>query len=99
MKRWVVQKAGARKENALKEGTAGFNIMRKPLDEGLRIVFDKELGKEEDKANGIVRYQVNPTANWGPMARAGPPTSKPPQAESEGSENKKRVRSTVAWVG
>jgi len=95
MKRWVEQQAGPRKENALKEGTAGFNIIQKPLDESLNIVFDKELGKEEDKANGVVRYQVNPTANWGPMARAGPSTSNPPQTESEGSESKKRVRSTI----
>ncbi|KAK2760044.1 RNA methyltransferase tRNA(m5U54)methyltransferase [Arachnomyces sp. PD_36] len=38
----------------------------------LDIVFDEELGKEVPAANRkkLVRYQMNPRANWGPMARA-----------------------------
>ncbi|KAI9736200.1 MAG: RNA methyltransferase tRNA(m5U54)methyltransferase [Cirrosporium novae-zelandiae] len=34
----------------------------------LKIVFDEQLGKEKKIA--LVRYQVNPHANWGPQARA-----------------------------
>lgn len=36
----------------------------------LHIVFDEQLGKEKDRGK-LVRYQVNPRANWGPMNRAG----------------------------
>jgi tRNA (guanine26-N2/guanine27-N2)-dimethyltransferase len=34
------------------------------------IVFDEELGREVPKARRLVRYQLNPRANWGPMAKA-----------------------------
>jgi tRNA (guanine26-N2/guanine27-N2)-dimethyltransferase len=33
------------------------------------IVFDEELGKDR-QSRRLVRYQVNPRANWGPMNRA-----------------------------
>ncbi|KAF2398312.1 N2,N2-dimethylguanosine tRNA methyltransferase [Trichodelitschia bisporula] len=33
------------------------------------IVFDEKLGKDHD-AKRLVRYQLNPRANWGPMTRA-----------------------------
>lgn len=69
MKRWLQQKP--RKEDAVKAGTPGFNIMQRTHAPDLNVVFDKELGKEEGKAHGVVRYQVNPTAHWGPMARPG----------------------------
>jgi tRNA (guanine26-N2/guanine27-N2)-dimethyltransferase len=36
----------------------------------LNIVFDEQLGKEKDRGK-LVRYQINPRANWGPMNRAG----------------------------
>jgi tRNA (guanine26-N2/guanine27-N2)-dimethyltransferase len=36
----------------------------------LNIVFDERLGKEKDRGK-LVRYQINPRANWGPMNRAG----------------------------
>lgn len=42
-------------------------------DEGLhklKIVFDEELGKECQGSKRLVRYQVNPRAEWGPIARA-----------------------------
>jgi tRNA (guanine26-N2/guanine27-N2)-dimethyltransferase len=94
MKRWIEQKP--RKDDAVKSGTPGFKILQKPKDESRTVVFDKGLGKEEDKAIGVVRYQVNPTANWGPMARAGGSAnqSAPNFGESDqtSSENKKRVR-------
>jgi tRNA (guanine26-N2/guanine27-N2)-dimethyltransferase len=35
----------------------------------LDIVFDERLGKEKDRGK-LVRYQINPRANWGPMNRA-----------------------------
>lgn len=35
----------------------------------LEIVFDEKLGREKD-AKKLVRYQMNPRANWGPIARA-----------------------------
>lgn len=35
----------------------------------LEIVFDEKLGMEKDTKK-IVRYQVNPRENWGPMNRA-----------------------------
>lgn len=36
----------------------------------LNIVFDEKLGREK-RRNKLVRYQVNPRENWGPMNRAG----------------------------
>lgn len=36
----------------------------------LKVVFDERLGKEKDRGK-LVRYQINPRANWGPMNRAG----------------------------
>ena len=44
-----------------------------PHPSTLNIVFDDALGREVSKANTkkrLVRYQVNPRANWGPLNRA-----------------------------
>lgn len=35
----------------------------------LKVVFDEKLGKEKPRGK-LVRYQINPRANWGPMNRA-----------------------------
>ncbi|KAI9771011.1 MAG: RNA methyltransferase tRNA(m5U54)methyltransferase [Candelina submexicana] len=35
----------------------------------LKVIFDEKLGKQAD-AKKLVRYQLNPRANWGPMNRA-----------------------------
>ena len=35
----------------------------------LKIVFNEKLGREPQR-NGMVRYQPNPTPNWGPMNKA-----------------------------
>jgi tRNA (guanine26-N2/guanine27-N2)-dimethyltransferase len=35
-----------------------------------KITFDEKLGAEPPKSKRMVRYQINPRANWGPMARA-----------------------------
>lgn len=38
----------------------------------LQIVFDADLGRAFRESGGkLVRYQMNPRANWGPMVRAG----------------------------
>jgi tRNA (guanine26-N2/guanine27-N2)-dimethyltransferase len=93
MREWVKQKAPV-KEGAVRQGTAGWNIMglgntgimketskevtnsdvkgpdggadEKPKPE---IVFDEALGREKD-AKKLVRFQLNPRENWGPMNRA-----------------------------
>jgi len=36
----------------------------------LDVVFDESLGREKEDAKKIVRYQLNPRENWGPMNRA-----------------------------
>lgn len=33
------------------------------------VVFDELLGRDKENKR-LVRYQINPRANWGPMARA-----------------------------
>lgn len=48
----------------------------------IEVVFDSELGKTAEKRKGVVMYQVNPTDNWGPMARAG-------KRKNEGDEEDK----------
>lgn len=35
----------------------------------LKVIFDEKLGVEKDKKK-LVRYQMNPRENWGPMNRA-----------------------------
>ncbi|EXJ90582.1 hypothetical protein A1O1_03685 [Capronia coronata CBS 617.96] len=41
-----------------------------PVPSELNIVFDEKLGKEKHRGK-LVRYQMNPRENWGPMSRAG----------------------------
>ena len=36
----------------------------------LEVVFDKNLGRDTTTRKGLVRYQHNPTENWGPLSRA-----------------------------
>lgn len=71
MRAWVA--AHPIKEGALGEGASGFRILygKKEGDEGEKreIVFDEELGREK-RGKRIVRYQMNPRDNWGPMSRA-----------------------------
>ncbi|KAL5348974.1 RNA methyltransferase tRNA(m5U54)methyltransferase [Pseudogymnoascus australis] len=83
MREWARQKAPVR-EGAVREGTPGWKVMgfdKKQAEneeagkgdgegnERLKIVFDESLGRETDKKK-LVRYQVNPRENWGPMNRA-----------------------------
>jgi len=122
MREWVRQKANT-KEGSLKEGTAGYGIMRKDrsrskgvesakaelrkmLDDKVESVedlktkleatlyritvghpddiaangetdtnartikFDEALGKEPQMGKRLVRYQMNPRPDWGPMNKA-----------------------------
>ncbi|CZT53408.1 probable N2,N2-dimethylguanosine tRNA methyltransferase [Rhynchosporium secalis] len=83
---WEVMREWTRQKEPIKEGanrakTAGYTIMGlgKPEDaaqadgvvteEKIKVVFDEKLGAEKDKRK-LVRYQLNPRENWGPMARA-----------------------------
>ena len=73
LREWVKQKAPV-KEGAIREGTAGWRIMRmgeKTAESGEKpkIVFDEALGREKETKK-LVRYQANPRENWGPMNRA-----------------------------
>lgn len=52
---------------------AALNVSKRVHPNKLNIVFDESLGKEALAAHRkkrLVRYQMNPRANWGPMARA-----------------------------
>lgn len=47
--------------------------MGRPHPSTLNVVFDEALGREVSAANTkkrLIRYQVNPRANWGPLSRA-----------------------------
>ncbi|KAF3910442.1 hypothetical protein ABW20_dc0106773 [Dactylellina cionopaga] len=61
------------KEGSLTENMAGYTVMYgggdRDEDYG-DVVFDEGLGKEKQKEKGVVNYQVNPNAYWGPMAKA-----------------------------
>jgi len=35
----------------------------------MKVVFDETLGKDK-RGKRLLRYQLNPRANWGPMSRA-----------------------------
>lgn len=41
-----------------------------PVPSKLNIIFDEKLGREKHRGK-LVRYQMNPRENWGPMSRAG----------------------------
>lgn len=47
-------------------------ILQEPDPSTLEIVFDEELGRKAAAAQRkrLVRYQINPRANWGPLSRA-----------------------------
>ncbi|KAK7927011.1 N2-N2-dimethylguanosine tRNA methyltransferase [Apiospora marii] len=80
MREWVRQKAPVKVEN-IKEGSAAYKILRLGKDDSetkdeasaaidkLEVVFDKAAGHDPTRKN-LVRYQVNPKENWGPLSRA-----------------------------
>ncbi|SMR49412.1 unnamed protein product [Zymoseptoria tritici ST99CH_3D1] len=110
MREWVRQRSPI-KEGKLKEGTAGWEIMKKARKEDLaeedngrekvagetpeivvdveprrkipgevgrtfKVVFDEQLGRDPERdsrlkgGRKVVRYQMNPRENWGPMTKA-----------------------------
>ncbi|SMY22109.1 unnamed protein product [Zymoseptoria tritici ST99CH_1A5] len=109
MREWVRQRSPI-KEGKLKEGTAGWEIMKKARKEDVpeengkekvpgetpeiavdveprrkvpgevgrtfRVVFDEALGRDPERdsrlkgGRKVVRYQMNPRENWGPMTKA-----------------------------
>ncbi|SMR48346.1 unnamed protein product [Zymoseptoria tritici ST99CH_1E4] len=109
MREWVRQRSPI-KEGKLKEGTAGWEIMKKARKEDVpreaeqekmagetpeivvdveprrkvpgevgrtfRVVFDEQLGRDPERdsrlkgGRKVVRYQMNPRENWGPMTKA-----------------------------
>ncbi|MCJ1259697.1 RNA methyltransferase tRNA(m5U54)methyltransferase [Lignoscripta atroalba] len=61
-------KAGGEQAAHLKTGTTREG---KSDTSKLKIVFDEQLGRDSLAAEKkLVRYQINPRANWGPMTRA-----------------------------
>lgn len=69
---WNIMRLG--KETAAENGskpndTQGNDQASSEGKPNLEIVFDEQLGKERDTKK-LVRYQVNPRENWGPMNRA-----------------------------
>ncbi|KAG4422782.1 hypothetical protein IFR04_004130 [Cadophora malorum] len=67
---WAIMGMGKGKETAKDEQTgekAETNDGK--AVEKIKVVFDEKLGAEKDKKK-LVRYQLNPRENWGPMARA-----------------------------
>ncbi|KAH8681217.1 S-adenosyl-L-methionine-dependent methyltransferase [Xylariales sp. PMI_506] len=84
MREWIRQKAPIKEEN-IKEGSAAFRLLRldqkkegevqnggKNSDdmENVKVVFDQALGRDKSARKGLVRYQMNPRENWGPLSRA-----------------------------
>ncbi|KAK4197265.1 S-adenosyl-L-methionine-dependent methyltransferase [Triangularia verruculosa] len=79
---WVRQKAPVKEAN-IKEGSLAWRLLRlgekqggteapkedDPVSKIKEVIFDEELGREEVKQK-LVRYQMNPKENWGPMSRA-----------------------------
>lgn len=83
MREWIRQKAPVKKEN-IKQGTAAYKLLRldqenatenqdeesKSEIDKLEVVFNQALGKDSKSKKGLVRYQMNPKENWGPLSKA-----------------------------
>lgn len=68
MRAWILEKPI--REESIKEQSPGANILKRrepktPID----FTFNPKA-KSASKAAGLVRYQQNPTANWGPKSKA-----------------------------
>ncbi len=74
------------KEDLKREEAVSGQEMILGDDSPLEVVFDEELGaagagRELRRIKGLVRYQINPRPNWGPMTRAkGMSKGKTPQS-------------------
>jgi tRNA (guanine26-N2/guanine27-N2)-dimethyltransferase len=83
MREWIRQKAPVTKEN-IKQGSAAYKLLRldrenaaenqdeesKSEVDKLEVVFNQALGKDNKSKKGLVRYQMNPKENWGPLSKA-----------------------------
>jgi len=60
-----------KKDEAKKESNSVESAGKQEKEEKSKpeVVFDEKLGMERD-AKRLVRYQINPRENWGPMNRA-----------------------------
>ena len=78
MRAWVAERAPV-KAGSVREGSAGWAILNPKKDqqeenkdvtgkEEKKVQFDERLGRDEGRK--LVRYQMNPRDNWGPMSRA-----------------------------
>lgn len=52
-----------------KEDRAKVEVEKKEEEATKEVVFDEGLGREKNKEK-LIRYQMNPRENWGPMNRA-----------------------------
>lgn len=52
-----------------KKGDTASGTAERDEEGGIKVVFDEKLGKEA-VGKKIVRYQVNPRPDWGPMSKA-----------------------------
>lgn len=55
------------------QGASDAGISERPHPSSLEVKFDAALGREASAAHSnkrLVRYQLNPRANWGPLNRA-----------------------------
>ncbi|KAJ2994149.1 hypothetical protein NUW58_g1632 [Xylaria curta] len=75
MREWTRQKRPVKTEN-IRENTPAYRLLRLGGDEKkddeidkLEVVFDQRLGRDRSK-QGLIRFQSNPTENWGPQSRA-----------------------------
>uniref|UniRef100_A0A060T461 tRNA (guanine(26)-N(2))-dimethyltransferase n=1 Tax=Blastobotrys adeninivorans TaxID=409370 RepID=A0A060T461_BLAAD len=56
---------------SLKEGTPGYNIMTKPSTSQVSFETNEQAKEMEARRKSkLVRFQMNPTENWGPKGRA-----------------------------
>ncbi|KAK5628485.1 hypothetical protein RRF57_004200 [Xylaria bambusicola] len=75
MREWTRQKWPVKTEN-IKENSTAYRLLRlggtENKDDEIdkrEVVFDQRLGRDQSKP-GLIRYQTNPTENWGPQSRA-----------------------------
>lgn len=57
-------------EKGEEEGGGGGGKENEGKGEADKVVFDEKLGADTTKDKDLVRYQINPRPNWGPMNRA-----------------------------
>lgn len=72
LKAWVVRDQDGKVSQNLKPNSPGYEIMKSPTP-ATDISFElhpRALELEEFRKSKLVRYQLNPTKNWGPKAKA-----------------------------